>query len=144
MSKKESYAKYQKLAQKLINKYGTELTVVCGLDLNDTDEPYLIDDTKEVSYVSTGVIMPPVRGIYFQGTRFGIHSTIEDGLMDDKMSCFLLPVYDENKQIVDLSRATHIIGKTVDGTAEQRYKVYFCDVMKPAEKIIMYSYGLGR
>ena len=101
--KKENYVKYVKLAEKLIDKYGTELTVTCGIDFFDQDKPYKPSQSEEVTYTTTGVIIPPVRGIYFQGTRFGMHSEIYNGLEDDKMSCFLLPVYDEQKKPVDLS-----------------------------------------
>lgn len=141
---RESYTKYVKLAEKLIGKYGTTLDVVCGSNIQDDDVPYEVDDDKEVVYTTTGVIMPPVRGIYFQGTRFGIHNVMENGLFDDKFSCFVLPVYDENGKTIDLSTATHVVRKSVDGETESRYKVYFCDTMKPADKVIMFSYGLGR
>ena len=90
------------------------------------------------------MILPPVRGIYFQGTRFGFHATYDKDVMDDKMSCFLLPVYDENGAIIDFSEATHIIAKDVTGTKDIRYKVYFSDTMKPADKVILFSYGVGR
>ena len=113
--KKENYVKYVKLAEKLIDKYGTELTVTCGIDFFDQDKPYKPSQSEEVTYTTTGVIIPPVRGIYFQGTRFGMHSEIYNGLEDDKMSCFLLPVYDEQKKPVDLSLATHVTCKDVTG-----------------------------
>lgn len=141
--KKENYVKYVKLAEKLIDKYGTELTVTCGIDFFDQDKPYKPSQSEEVTYTTTGVIIPPVRGIYFQGTRFGMHSEIYNGLEDDKMSCFLLPVYDEQKKPVDLSLATHVTCKDVAGN-DIKYKVFFCDIMKPAEKVILFSYGLGR
>ena len=140
---REDYTKYVKLAKKLINKYGTEIEIVCGVDNNSEEDPF-VPKTKTTSYTTIGVIMPPVRGIYFQGTRFGLHATMEDGLFDDKMSCFVLPVYDTDGTVIDLSTATHVIGETVDGKSSQRYKVYFCDTMKPAKKVIMFSYGVGR
>lgn len=143
MSKKESYIKYVKLAEKLIRKYGTEIEVTLGFNRSDEDKPYRPAQTEEVTYKTTGVIMPPVRGIYFQGTRFGMHSTTEQGVMNDKESCFLLPVYDENKQPIDLTLATHITSTDVTGS-KVKYKVYFCDAMRPAEKVILFSYGLGR
>ena len=58
MAKKEDYVKYVNMAKKLINKYGTELTVVLGLDATDEDKPFEYDETKVLSYVTTGVIMP--------------------------------------------------------------------------------------
>ena len=141
---RENYIKYVNLAKKLINRYGTEIEIVCGVDSNDEDDPFVPDSDKVVTYKTIGVIMPPVRGIYFQGTRFGLHATMEDGLFDDKMSCFVLPVYDTDGTVIDLSTATHVVGETVDGKSSQRYKVYFCDTMKPAKKVIMFSYGVGR
>jgi hypothetical protein len=144
MAKREDYVKYVNMAKRLINKYGTELTVVLGLDATDEDKPFEYDETKVLSYVTTGVIMPPVRGIYFQGTRFGFHATYDKDVMDDKMSCFLRPVYDEHGAIIDFSEATHIIAKDVTGTKDVRYKVYFSDTMKPADKVILFSYGVGR
>lgn len=140
---REDYTKYVKLAKKLINKYGTEIEIVCGVDNNSEEDPF-VPKTETRSYTTVGVIMPPVRGIYFQGTRFGLHATMEDGLFDDKMSCFVLPVYDTDGTVIDLSTATHVVGETVDGKSSQRYKVYFCDTMKPAKKVIMFSYGVGR
>ena len=38
MAKKEDYVKYVNMAKKLINKYGTELTVVLGLDATDEEK----------------------------------------------------------------------------------------------------------
>ena len=140
---RENYTKYVNLAKKLINKYGTEIEIVCGVDNNSEEDPF-VPETETTSYTTIGVIMPPVRGIYFQGTRFGLHATMEDGLFDDKMSCFVLPVYDTDGTVIDLSTATHVVGETVDGKSSQRYKVYFCDTMKPAKKVIMFSYGVGR
>lgn len=140
---KESYDKYVNLAKKLINRYGTEIEIVCGVDSNDEEDPFAPDGDKVVTYKTIGVIMPPVRGIYFQGTRFGLHSTMENGLFDDKLSCFVLPVY-ENGNVVDLSTATHVVGSSIDNSTTLRYKVYFCDTMKPAKKVIMFSYGVGR
>ena len=149
MAKKEDYVKYVNMAKKLINKYGTELEVVMGLNIGDTDAPYNYtppdpDEEKPLTYKTIGVIMPPVRGIYFQGTRFGFHSTFDDDVMTDKLSCFLLPVYDDNGAIIDFSEATHIKAKDVSGTNTVRYKVYFSDTMKPADKVILFSFGLGR
>lgn len=142
--KKESYTKYVKLAEKLIGVYGTEIKIVCGSNIQDDDEPYEVDDDKEVVYTTTGVIMPPVRGIYFQGTRFGIHNVMENGVVDNLLSCFVLPVYGIDGKVIDLSTATHVVGKSVDNSNEIRYKIYFCDTMKPADKVIMFSYGVGR
>lgn len=138
MAKKEDYIKYVNLAKKLVNKYGTELTVTCGIDCYDEDKPYKPAKTKEVEYKTVGVVMPPVRGIYFQGTRFGEHSEFFNGILDDKMSCFLLPVYDDEGEAVDLTLATHVTNNGV------KYKVFFCDAMQPAKRVIMFSYGLGR
>lgn len=140
---REDYTKYVNLAKKLINKYGTEVEIVCGVDNNSEEDPF-VPNAETKSYKTIGVINPPVRGIYFQGTRFGLHATMDDGLFDDKMSCFVLPVYDADGTVIDLSTATHVIGETVDGKSSQRYKVYFCDTMKPAKKVIMFSYGVGR
>lgn len=141
---KKDYKNFVKLAKKLINEWGTDITVVCGLNSVDDDKPYLPKADKQVEYTTVGVINPPVRGIYFQGTRFGTHTVTEDGKQEDAISCFLLPVYDENGKVIDLSKATHIIGKSVDNDSTIRYKVYFCDTMKPAERVIFFSYGLGR
>lgn len=141
---KENYIKYVEMAKKLIGKYGTTLEVICGANIHDDDEPFEVDTDQEVTYTTTGVIMPPVRGIYFQGTRFGLHNVMDNGLFDDKFSCFLLPVYDSEGKIIDISTATHIKRKSVDGVDESRFKVYFCDTMKPADKVILFSYGLGR
>lgn len=150
MAQKEDYVKYVNMAKKLITKYGTEVEIVLGLDPGDSDAPFRItppdpaEPEKIKSYKTTGVIMPPVRGIYFQGTRFGFHSTFDKDMLTDKLSCFVLPVYDENGAIIDLSEATHILAKDVSGQNTVRYKVYFSDTMKPAEKVILFSYGLGR
>lgn len=150
MAKKEDYVKYVNMAKKLITKYGTELEVIMGLNAGDDDAPYKRtppepdEPDKIMSYKTIGVVMPPVRGIYFQGTRFGFHGTFDKDVMTDKLSCFLLPVYDDNGDIIDFSEATHIKAKDVSGNNTVRYKVYFSDTMKPADKVIMFSFGLGR
>lgn len=150
MAQKEDYVKYVNMAKKLINKYGTELEVVMGLNAGDPDAPYQrapqdpLEPDPVQTYRTIGVIMPPVRGIYFQGTRFGFHGTFDNDMITDKLSCFLLPVYDDNGVVIDFSEATHIKAKDVSGTNTVRYKVYFSDTMKPADKVILFSFGLGR
>lgn len=144
MAKKEDYVRYVNMAKKLITKYGTDIEIVMGLNPVSDTAPFDYDATKIVTYHTTGVIMPPVRGIYFQGTRFGFHSTYDKDIVDDKMSCFVIPVYDENGAIVDLSEATQVKVTNVAGDTQVEYKIYFCDVMKPAEKVILFSFGVGR
>lgn len=144
MSKKEDYVKYVKMAEKLLNKFGSSVPISIAINIGDDDCPYKPNDQKIVEYSTVGVIMPPVRGLYFQGTRFGYHAEWDDGMVEDKMSCMTLPIYDEKGKPVDLTKATHITLNTVDDASTERYKVYFCDVLKPAQRVIMFSFGLGR
>ena len=145
MSKKESYIKYKKLAEKLLNKYGTKkVKITLAMNIGDDDVPFQVNPQKVVEYNAVGVIMPPVRGLYFQGTRFGFHTEYDKGDYEDKMSCMVLPIYDNEGKVIDLTKATHITIKNVDGSADERYRVFFCDVMKPADVVIMFSFGLGR
>ena len=91
MAQKEDYVKYVNMAKKLITKYGTEVEIVLGLDPGDSDAPFRItppdpaEPEKIKSYKTTGVIMPPVRGIYFQGTRFGFHSTFDKDMLRENL-----------------------------------------------------------
>ena len=57
MSKKESYIKYKKLAEKLLNKYGTEkVNITLAMNIGDDDVPFQVNPQKVVEYNTVGVM----------------------------------------------------------------------------------------
>jgi hypothetical protein len=135
VSKKTNYSKMANIAKDLITKNGTTITLCIE---NNNGKSWKPSEDNDIIYTNTGVFIPPVNGIYFQGTRFGQHILTEDDLSAIKLACLVSPLFDENGNDIDLSKVTSIIRDNI------KYRVTFCDTLKPADRVLFYAYGIGR
>lgn len=138
MGKKNDYSKIIKTAKELIAKFGTTATVLLENDTVDDDYAWKHDESKVVSYEVNAVFIPPVNGIYFQGTRFGEHTLQENDLSSTKEACLIAPIYDSNGNNISLTNVTAIVRNGI------KYRVTFCDTLCPANDVAFYAYGIGR
>lgn len=134
-----NYDSVIKTAIRLISENGRIATLVLENDTADTDKPWESDASKEERYDVLVCFLPPVNGIYFHHTRFGTHKEYINNEYHgaEQISCMVAPLFKDGVE-VDLSKATAIIDNGV------KYKVVYCDVIKPAKQTVLYSFALGR
>lgn len=132
---KTNYSKFVSLSKRLIDKNGTKVTVLLE---NSSGTSWKSSDEPSIQYEVDAIFIPPVNGIYFQGTRFSEHTLNENDLSGTKTACLVAPISDEEGNNIDLTDVTAVIRDNV------KYRVTFCDTLNPADKVIFYAYGLGR
>lgn len=128
------YQKMQQVAIEKIEYFGKDIQVV--VENNQTNICSWQPATETV-YSAKAVFIPPVNGIYFQGTRFGTHTVTEEELRRTVRACIVSPIFNNGVEIP----LTDVIAIIEDNV---RYDVTFSDTLRPSTTTMFYAFGVGR